>query len=107
MRRVKPTAGSNPALSATLSSYIANMNKSVDTCKASATIRRISIGLVSMATIVLSACGTVESAARDDCTSIGWNIGSAGYEDCFRARVRERNMDYSRPSDLEPKPSLI
>jgi hypothetical protein len=55
----------------------------------------------------LSGCGTVESAARDDCTSIGWSIGSAGYEDCFRARVRERNMDYSRPSDLEPKPSLI
>jgi hypothetical protein len=55
----------------------------------------------------LSGCGTVESAARDDCTSIGWSIGSAGYEDCFRARVRERNQDYSRPSDLEPKPSLI
>jgi hypothetical protein len=49
----------------------------------------------------------VESAARDDCTSIGWSIGSAGYEDCFRARVRERNQDYSRPSDLTPKPSLI
>jgi len=55
----------------------------------------------------LSGCGTVESAARDDCTSIGWTIGSAGYEDCFRARVRERNQDYSRPSDLTPKPSLI
>ena len=65
---------------------------------------------LSRATLIalgLSGCGTVESAASDDCTSIGWNIGSAGYEDCFRARVRERNMDYSRPSDLEPKPSLI
>ena len=63
--------------------------------------------LVALITLGLSGCGTVESAARDDCTSIGWSIGSAGYEDCFRARVRERNMDYSRPSDLEPKPSLI
>ena len=63
--------------------------------------------LLALAALSLSACGTVESAARDDCTSIGWSIGSAGYEDCFRARVRERNMDYSRPSDLEPKPSLI
>jgi hypothetical protein len=65
---------------------------------------------LSLATLIalgLSGCGTVESAARDDCTSIGWSIGSAGYEDCFRARVRERNMDYSRPSDLTPKPSLI
>jgi hypothetical protein len=63
--------------------------------------------LVALIALGLSGCGTVESAARDDCTSIGWSIGSAGYEDCFRARVRERNMDYSRPSDLTPKPSLI
>jgi hypothetical protein len=65
---------------------------------------------LSLATLIalgLSGCGTVESAAQDDCTSIGWSIGSAGYEDCFRARVRERNMDYSRPSDLTPKPSLL
>jgi hypothetical protein len=65
------------------------------------------LSLATLISLGLSACGTVESAARDDCTSIGWSIGSAGYEDCFRARVRERNMDYSRPSDLEPKPSLI
>ena len=65
------------------------------------------LSLVALIALGLSGCGTVESAARDDCTSIGWSIGSAGYEDCFRARVRERNMDYSRPSDLTPKPSLI
>jgi hypothetical protein len=65
---------------------------------------------LSLATLIalgLSGCGTVESAAQDDCTSIGWSIGSAGYEDCFRARVRERNMDYSRPSDLTPRPGLL
>jgi hypothetical protein len=65
------------------------------------------LSLVALITLGLSGCGTVESAARDDCMSIGWNIGSAGYEDCFRARVRERNQDYSRPSDLTPTPSLI
>ena len=65
------------------------------------------LSLVALITLGLSGCGTVESAARDDCTSIGWTIGSAGYEDCFRARVRERNMDYSRPSDLTPKASPI
>lgn len=63
--------------------------------------------LVVLSVLSFSGCGTVESAARDDCTSIGWTIGSAGYEDCFRARVRERNQDYSRPSDLTPTPSLI
>jgi hypothetical protein len=63
--------------------------------------------LAALITLSLNGCGTVESAASDDCTSIGWSIGSAGYEDCFRARVRERNMDYSRPSDLTPKPSLL
>ena len=65
------------------------------------------ISLVALIALGLSGCGTVESAASDDCTSIGWSIGSAGYEDCFRVRVRERNMDYSRPSDLTPKPSPI
>jgi hypothetical protein len=65
------------------------------------------LSLVILIALGLSGCGTVESAARDDCTSIGWTIGSAGYEDCFRARVRERNMDYSRPSDLTPKASPI
>jgi hypothetical protein len=65
------------------------------------------LSLVILIALGLNGCGTVESAARDDCTSIGWSIGSAGYEDCFRARVRERNQDYSRPSDLTPSPSLI
>ena len=65
------------------------------------------LSLLALIALGLSGCGTVESAARDDCTSIGWSIGSAGYEDCFRARVRERNMDYSRPSDLSPKASPI
>ena len=67
----------------------------------------VRLSLATLIALGLSGCGTVESAAQDDCTSIGWSIGSAGYEDCFRARVRERNMDYSRPSDLTPKPSLI
>jgi predicted small secreted protein len=65
------------------------------------------IPLLALIALSLSGCGTVESAAQDDCTSIGWSIGSAGYEDCFRARVRERNMDYSRPSDLTPRPGLL
>ena len=65
------------------------------------------LSLLILIALGLNGCGTVESAARDDCTSIGWSIGSAGYEDCFRARVRERNQDYSRPSDLTPSPSLI
>jgi hypothetical protein len=67
----------------------------------------VRLSLATLIALCLSGCGTVESAAQDDCTSIGWSIGSAGYEDCFRARVRERNMDYSRPSDLTPKPSLL
>ena len=65
------------------------------------------IPMLALIALSLSGCGTVESAAQDDCTSIGWSIGSAGYEDCFRARVRERNMDYSRPSDLTPRPGLL
>jgi predicted small secreted protein len=65
------------------------------------------IPLLALIALSLSGCGTVESAAQDDCTSIGWRIGSAGYEDCFRARVRERNMDYTRPSDFTPRPSLL
>jgi hypothetical protein len=67
----------------------------------------VRLSLATLITLGLSGCGTVESAAQDDCTSIGWSIGSAGYEDCFRARVRERNMDYSRPSDLTPRPGLL
>jgi predicted small secreted protein len=65
------------------------------------------IALPVLAVVSLSGCGTVESAAKDDCTSIGWQVGSAGYEDCFRARVRERNLDYSLPPGDRPSPSLI
>jgi hypothetical protein len=39
----------------------------------------------------LSACGTEESAAKDDCTSIGWQVGTPGYDRCFKDRVNERN----------------
>ena len=67
----------------------------------------VRLSLATLIALGLSSCGTVESAAQEDCTSIGWSIGSAGYEDCFRARVRERNMDYSRPSDLTPRPGLL
>ncbi|MDP3620603.1 MAG: hypothetical protein Q8R65_01620 [Polynucleobacter sp.] len=70
-------------------------------------LTRLMAGVFSISALGLTACGTVESAAKEDCTSIGWTVGSAGYEDCFRARVRERNLDYSRPSDLIPKPSLL
>ena len=64
--------------------------------------------LASIFTVLgLSACGSIESAAQDDCTSIGWQIGSAGYNDCYRARLYERQMDYSRPPGDRPRPSLL
>jgi hypothetical protein len=59
------------------------------------------------ALIGLSACGSIESAAQEDCTSIGWQIGSAGYNDCYRARLYERQIDYSRPPGDKPRPSLL
>ncbi|WP_353201395.1 hypothetical protein [Polynucleobacter sp.] len=59
------------------------------------------------AVIGLSACGSIESAAQDDCTSIGWQIGSPGYNDCYRARLYERQIDYSRPPGDRPRPSLL
>jgi hypothetical protein len=59
------------------------------------------------ALIGLSACGSIESAAQEDCTSIGWRIGSPGYNDCYRARLYERQMDYSRPPGDRPRPSLL
>jgi hypothetical protein len=65
------------------------------------------IALSIASTLALSGCGTVESAAQDDCTSIGWRIGTPGYEDCFKARVRERNMDYAPPQNYRPSPSVI
>ena len=63
--------------------------------------------LVSIATITLAGCGSIESAAQDDCTSIGWQIGSKGYNECFKARVYERKLDYSLPPGDQPSPSVI
>lgn len=60
-----------------------------------------------MMTMGLSACGSIESAAQDDCTSIGWQIGSKGYQDCYKARVYERKLDYSLPPGDRPSPSLL
>ncbi len=57
--------------------------------------------------LALSGCGTVESAAQQDCTSIGWNIGSPGYNDCYKARLYERKLDYSLPPGDKPSPSLL
>jgi hypothetical protein len=63
--------------------------------------------LASITTIALTGCGSIESAAQDDCTSIGWQIGSKGYNDCFKARVYERKLDYSPPPGSKPSPSVI
>lgn len=57
--------------------------------------------------LLLSACGSMESAAQEDCTSIGWQIGSPGYNDCYRARLYERKMDYALPPGDRPRPSLL
>jgi hypothetical protein len=57
--------------------------------------------------LLVSGCGSIESAAQDDCTSIGWRIGSKGYEECFKARVYERKLDYSNPPGDRPSPSLL
>ena len=46
-------------------------------------------------TMFLSGCGTVQSAAQQDCTSVGLRIGTPDYDTCFKARVREKEMDYS------------
>lgn len=56
---------------------------------------------------MLLACGSIESTAQEDCTSIGWQIGSPGYNDCYRARLYERQMDYSLPPGDRPRPSLL
>ena len=61
----------------------------------------------SLSLILLSACGSIESAAQEDCTSIGWQLGSPGYNDCYRARLYERNLDYSAPPGDRPRPSAI
>ncbi len=56
---------------------------------------RLILLLPLFAATLLSACGTVQSAAQQDCTSVGLRIGTPDYEACFKARVREREMDYS------------
>ena len=68
---------------------------------------RLSLISSVLATLALAGCGSIESAAQDDCTSIGWNIGSKGYEECYKARVYERKLDYSMPPGDKPSPSFI
>ena len=68
---------------------------------------RLSLLSLVLATLTLAGCGSIESAAQDDCTSIGWNIGSKGYEECYKARVYERKLDYSLPPGDKPSPSMI
>jgi hypothetical protein len=70
-------------------------------------LRKLPILLVAIIATMLSGCGSIESAAQDDCTSIGWQIGSKGYQDCFKARVYERKLDYSNPPGDKPSPSVI
>ena len=60
-----------------------------------------------LALLGLTGCGSIESAAQDDCTSIGWQIGSKGYQDCYKARLYERKLDYSLPPGDKPSPSLL
>jgi hypothetical protein len=70
-------------------------------------LRKLPIFVSATMLTMLSACGSIESAAQEDCTSIGWQIGSKGYEDCFRARVNERKLDYSNPPGDKASPSLL
>jgi len=60
-----------------------------------------------VASLGLAGCGSIESAGQVDCTSIGWQIGSKGYQDCYKARLYERKLDYSLPPGDKPSPSLI
>jgi hypothetical protein len=69
-------------------------------------LRILSISTV-LAAFSLVGCGSIESAAQDDCTSIGWEIGSKGYQECYKARVYERKLDYSLPPGDKPSPSLM
>jgi hypothetical protein len=68
---------------------------------------RLTLSLVTFSVLSLTGCGSIESAAQDDCTSIGWQIGSKGYEDCYRARLYERKLDYSNPPGDRPRPSML
>ena len=69
-------------------------------------LRIISV-ITLIASLGLVGCGSIESAAQDDCTSIGWQIGSKGYQDCYKARLYERKLDYSLPPGDRPSPSLL
>jgi hypothetical protein len=62
---------------------------------------------ICITTFGLSACGSIESAAQNDCTSIGWQMGSSGYNECYKARIYERELDYSKPPGDQPRPSLL
>jgi len=68
---------------------------------------RLSLTSILFVALSLAGCGSIEQAAQDDCTSIGWQIGSPGYQDCYRARLYERKLDYSLPPGDKPSPSLI
>jgi hypothetical protein len=57
--------------------------------------------------MTLTGCGSIQSAAEDDCSSIGWMPGTAGYERCVKDRIYERKLDYSLPPGDQPSPSLI
>jgi hypothetical protein len=57
--------------------------------------------------LILSGCGSIKSAAQEDCTSIGWQVGSAGYNDCYKARLYERKLDYGLPPGDRPRPSPL
>lgn len=59
------------------------------------TMKIMIAGLVIASAFSLSACGTVQSAAQADCTAVGLRVGTPDFEACFKARVREREMDYS------------
>ena len=59
------------------------------------TIKMMIVGLALASTFGLSACGTVQSAAQADCTAVGLRVGTPDFDTCFKARVREREMDYS------------
>lgn len=73
----------------------------------SSTKLRLLLAACALAVASLSACGSIESAAQDDCTSIGWQIGSPGYNDCYKSRLYERKLDYSLPPGDKPSPSLL
>lgn len=73
----------------------------------SSTKLRLVLTFSILASAALSGCGSIESAAQEDCTSIGWQIGSPGYNDCYKARVYERKLDYSLPPGDKPSPSML